>query len=114
MSKACSGQPPGKADGVTPVYRHPVIYAEGSDIALQCLERRGIQLHEGGRAGSAGQGFQTERPAAGEQIEHPRAVQRLAQDAHPGFAHPVGSGPDPLVLRHQQPSPAELSADDTH
>ena len=47
------GQPLDKADGVTPVYRHPVAYAEGSNIALQCFERRGIQLHEGGRAGPA-------------------------------------------------------------
>jgi len=43
-----------------------------------------------------------------------RAVQGLAQYAHPGFPHPIGGGPDPRVFRNLQTSTAEYSRDDPH
>ena len=39
-----------------------------------------------------------------------RRPELVTEDAHPGLAHPVGGGTNPGILRHDQPSPAELPA----
>ena len=64
--------------------------------------------------GAARERLEAERAAAGEEIEHPGARERVGQDAHPGLPHPVGGGTDPGVPRDDEPPAAELAGDDAH
>src|ERR1041385_4354881 len=59
-----------------------------------------------------GERFESERTGAREEVEHPRMVEPIAQDAHPCLPHPVRGGTDPRIRgKHQSPA-AEFAGDD--
>ena len=61
---------------------------------------------EVGAGGAARERLESQGTAPGKKIYHPRARERVLQDAHPGLTHPVGGGAHPRVPRRKNCPPA--------
>jgi len=76
------------------------------------VEGRTIVLHHHHARGAARGGLETERAAAGEEVEAGAVVQALAEPVEEGFAHAVGGGPQLRGRGKLHDAAAPLAGDD--
>jgi len=106
-------------DALTAAHRGPIngYRAPSFSVTPRSLWALDIILDEGCRSRAARQGFEAQRPAAGEQVGHPKIVERAepaGQHREKRFADAVGSWPRVAPRRGFERSPAPLAGDDSH
>jgi hypothetical protein len=58
---------------------------EGDYVRLKALHSAAVGFHERSRRGATTQGFQSDGPASGEEVEHPRMLDARPQDVKEGL-----------------------------
>src|SRR5690606_89986 len=99
--------------------RQGVLLADLGTVALQGLQvaaqggyHLATQVTAQHMAGAAGQCFQGQRTAAGEQVQAAGALDVPAQPIEQGFAHPVRGRPQPRLFDETETAAAPFAGDD--
>lgn len=87
---------------------------EGDYVRLKALHSVAVGFHERSRRGTTTQGFQSDGPASGEEVEHSRMLDALPQDVKEGLPQEVGCGPRSLAPGGVQSSPPMLPCAYSH
>ena len=78
------------------------------------LHRLGVPVHKHAALGAPAEGLDAQLSAAGEQIQHPAALQFKLQGAEERLLDPAGGGAGILSRQRLQPPPTGLSGNDSH
>jgi len=92
---------------------HLGLQSEGGQVVADGPHGGVRAVHEHGLGGPARQGLDAQRARAGEQVQHPQALD-VAEGGEQRLAHAVRGRPGPRAAGRDQAPPPELSGDDAH